>query len=374
MKHKKSHVEITQEAQQLPDGDPYSRVNLALIPLGQDAKKKRYWAVDESPRVYVSTNPWKVTATFVKLASTKEDYLKVIEDLKVNAPPPIKEGGRRPKTDIAHFALIKVLEGRVDAVDAELQRISRVQKKMLQKQLAAAQVAEMSMKGPRTRRSLRKPDYVYFNGEDEEEEEEEEFVDDNYDDRMDDEADFINDDPMSDEEEDEGGFGRRRPRRAAAIAGTERRRSTRTTVTNGHSNRNSNTEWRGERRSSRLGTTGDLWIDQPPLKRARIGGSATPSLHEEIMDLDPQPESSKATALRPNEVALPVIAGKKKSKFWFYAVEPIPDVAQGAEDPLSMAGPSRTVNGNGEIMNDSSSGDMSVSDRRESEYGSIGGS
>jgi hypothetical protein len=62
-----------------------------------------------------------VTATFVKISSSKEDYLKVIENLKENAPPPIKEGERRPKMDTAHFALITVLESRIEAVDAELQ-------------------------------------------------------------------------------------------------------------------------------------------------------------------------------------------------------------------------------------------------------------
>lgn len=46
MKHKKTNVEVAQEAQQLPDGDPYSKHNLMMVPLGQDAKKKRYWAVD----------------------------------------------------------------------------------------------------------------------------------------------------------------------------------------------------------------------------------------------------------------------------------------------------------------------------------------
>lgn len=45
-KHKKSNVEIAQEAQMLPDDDPFSRTSLVTIPLGQDAKKKRYWALD----------------------------------------------------------------------------------------------------------------------------------------------------------------------------------------------------------------------------------------------------------------------------------------------------------------------------------------
>ena len=46
MKHKKTNVELAQEAQQLPDSDPYAKTNLIMVPLGQDATKKRYWAVD----------------------------------------------------------------------------------------------------------------------------------------------------------------------------------------------------------------------------------------------------------------------------------------------------------------------------------------
>jgi rRNA pseudouridine-1189 N-methylase Emg1 (Nep1/Mra1 family) len=69
----------------------------------------------------MSTNPWKVSASFTKVASTKEDYLKIIEDLKENAPPPVKDGERRQKSDIAHVNLIKLLESRIEEVDAEIQ-------------------------------------------------------------------------------------------------------------------------------------------------------------------------------------------------------------------------------------------------------------
>jgi len=47
--------------------------------------------------------------------------LKVIEDLKENCPAPIKEGEKRPKSEVAHFTLITTLEGRIEAVDTELQ-------------------------------------------------------------------------------------------------------------------------------------------------------------------------------------------------------------------------------------------------------------
>lgn len=37
---------------------------------------------------------------------------------------------------------------------------------------------------------------------------------------------------------------------------------------------------------------------------------------------------SSAAALKPTEIAMEQVAGKKRSKFWVYAVEPIPGTAQ----------------------------------------------
>lgn len=42
---------------------------------------------------------------------------------------------------------------------------------------------------------------------------------------------------------------------------------------------------------------------------------------------------SGAAALKPTEIALEQIAGKKRSKFWVYAVEPIPGPAPPPPDP-----------------------------------------
>ena len=189
---------------------------------------------------------------------------------------------------------------------------------------------------------------------------------------MDDEADFINDEPLSDDDFEDGGYGRsRRPRRAAAVAGTERRRSTRTSVANANGSRNSHTEWRGERRSSRLGAPPDQLLDlPPPEKRSRTSASATPSLHEEPMDIDPDPPlPPKPATLRPNEVALPSVAGKKKSKFWFYAVEPVPGAPLHPTDSPPLAGPSG-LNGGGEPTNGSPHPAGQLGPERGGEYGS----
>ena len=177
---------------------------------------------------------------------------------------------------------------------------------------------------------------------------------------MDDEADFINDEPLSDDDFDDGGYAKpRRPRRAAALAGTERRRSTRTAVT-ANGSRSSHSEWRGERRSSRLGASTDQLLDLPAAAaRSHTTGSATPSLHDEPMEVDPDPsQSPKPLNLRPNEVAIPSVAGKKKSKFWFYAVEPVPGAPLPPTDGPPLAGPSGTKGGS-EPTNGSSHRDNS---------------
>lgn len=69
----------------------------------------------DSPRIYVSTNPWKITATFQTVSSTREEYLGVVEKLKSSSP-----GDRKGKLEQVHTALVKALESRIEIVDAEL--------------------------------------------------------------------------------------------------------------------------------------------------------------------------------------------------------------------------------------------------------------
>jgi hypothetical protein len=44
----------------------------------------------------------------------------VIENLKATAPPEVKKGQKRLRPETLHLALIKALEDRIDAIDAEL--------------------------------------------------------------------------------------------------------------------------------------------------------------------------------------------------------------------------------------------------------------
>jgi len=77
--------------------------------------------VADSPRIYVSTNPWKITATFQTISSTREEYIEAIESLKAAAPPAqLKKGQKRSKLEQAHLHLIAALEARIELIDAEL--------------------------------------------------------------------------------------------------------------------------------------------------------------------------------------------------------------------------------------------------------------
>ena len=73
----------------------------------------------DSPRLYTSTNPWKITATFHTISSTREEYIATIEKLKASAPPEPKKG-KRTKPEQSHLALIAALESRIEVIDAEL--------------------------------------------------------------------------------------------------------------------------------------------------------------------------------------------------------------------------------------------------------------
>jgi hypothetical protein len=68
----------------------------------------------------VSTNPWKVTATFQTISSTREEYIATIESLKKASSSSGKPGEKRPKTEANHLELIKLLEDRLENIDAEL--------------------------------------------------------------------------------------------------------------------------------------------------------------------------------------------------------------------------------------------------------------
>ncbi|KAJ7446470.1 hypothetical protein B0H11DRAFT_2084887 [Mycena galericulata] len=323
--------------------DPQSQGQLQLVPLGQDLRRKRYWAADDSPRLYVSTNPWKMTATFQTVASTREEYLLVLEELKASSPPELKKGEKRSKMEQSHLNLVTVLDGRLEAIDAELTRVEKARKKVEARNALLARVAQAEIRETRTRRQTRKPDYVYTNTDFDDEEDGDEYTyqeAEAYDDELDD--DFLNF-----RDDSEGPSNRR------ASTSNGRRRSTRTAVLNANGKREAVQEepwaqWRGERRSTRLGAPVETQLDlEPRNKRARTEDStmstgsvdaASTASHGAKNGL--KLKTSGAAALKPTEIALEQIAGKKRSKFWVYAVEPIPGAEpepQPPSDPVNGA-------------------------------------
>ncbi|KZV74826.1 hypothetical protein PENSPDRAFT_152821 [Peniophora sp. CONT] len=161
-KHKKKDVPDPPR----PDpSDPFSQESLNFSPLGQDAERKRYWVVDDSPRVYLSTNPWKITSAFEALSSTRPEYVALLERLRA-ATPPEDDGKKKKKGKAAvaesrreaHGQIVEKLTERLEVVDKEIARIDKARKKAQQRAILLAQA---EMRQTRTRRQTKRPDYVY---------------------------------------------------------------------------------------------------------------------------------------------------------------------------------------------------------------------
>ncbi|KAF5352367.1 hypothetical protein D9756_005980 [Leucocoprinus leucothites] len=401
-KHKKEKGAIT------PINPGMTRETLDFLPFGMDYKRERYWIVDDSPRIYTSTNPWRLTASFKAVSSTREEYLAIIEHLKSTLPK--SKGKKRLKSEQCHVDLIRNLEERIEMIDQELsvsqptlldsfipsfcavpcypfytrqhaimhlpfhsamlcimcvrwvshasrkskrlaptawnvevvddctypdsrndQRVAKVRKKIEQNRMLMVQA---ELRSTRTRRQAQKPDYVYYNQDSEA--------------STRDEYQFQEqeDDDFEDDEEREG----KGIRQKAPVA---TRRSTRMAVLNANGKREGSADsnldsWRGERRSARLGFRDPFDVDERPPKRARtkesttsIGSadasSTTSAQANDSMDTNEngigniKVKKTGAAALKPTEVAMEQVAGKKKSKFWVYAVEPIPGQYTDAE-------------------------------------------
>ncbi|KAL0951534.1 hypothetical protein HGRIS_008218 [Hohenbuehelia grisea] len=349
-KHKKKE---TKQATVTTD-ESKTQEALQFVPIGQDSNRKRFWVADDSPRVYVSTNPWKMTASFQAVSSTKEEYLQILEDLKASAPSEPKKGERRTKVELLHMSLITALEERIPAIDTELARVQRVRKRIENKK---SQFMLAEMRTTRTRRQTRRPDYVYTDTIESDDDADE------YIDRGDenDREEFDDDDFLNFRNDEANGSGSRR-------SSTATRRSTRTAVVNANGNREVAADgWGyipGERRSSRRHNADNLSDPEPPQKRARTVesiASDAPSVTSAASAVDADGlKQPGAAAVKSTEVAVEQVAGKKKSKFWYYAVEPIPgatphtdDTGGGAPQGEANGHNGHAANGNGPHGNSS---------------------
>jgi len=122
-------------------------------------------------------------------------------------------------------------------------------------------------------------------------------------------------------------MGRRRSTRTAAVSSTAKRSAADTDPL---------TQWRGERRSARLGAPQEVQLDELQSKRARtedtlsVKSGISDMAIDSPVDLPVAPvekplemKHSGAAAIKPTEVAMEQIGGRKKSRFWYYAVEPV---------------------------------------------------
>lgn len=106
-----------------------------------------------------------------------------------------------------------------------------------------------------------------------------------------------------------------------------RRRSQRTAVKNAN-NKRSGGDWRIERRSTRLNANADFAEDGPSsAKRARteersVSEGPSETMASPVVVNGTSSKKNGLTSVRDNEVVVEQIPGKKKSKFWYYAVEP----------------------------------------------------
>ncbi len=73
----------------------------------------------DSPRLYVSSNPWKTSSSFKAVANSKEEYMQVVEKLKSHPAPKMKRE-KWLKSEVSHVALVAALEERLPTIDNEL--------------------------------------------------------------------------------------------------------------------------------------------------------------------------------------------------------------------------------------------------------------
>ncbi|KAG8928346.1 hypothetical protein FRC03_009559 [Tulasnella sp. 419] len=352
--HRKRPEDIPKPALPPPD-DNFTKEKLQMIPIGLDAQRKRYWVVDDSPRLYRSGNPWKTTCPFEALSTTRDEYLAAVEKLK-DIPQAPKKNGKLGKFAIAQQELTKKLEGeQLGRIDSELLRLSKVQKRIrdrirdkeareAREALAAAQV---ELRSTRTRTRTQKVDYVYDmqsdDGDDAVRNRRRENGDKTYEDHFEGEeedADYFDD---MDDDDGEGGSSRQRTR-SGAIGSAQLRRSGRSTLK--RSLKESGNELKGERRSSQIAKTeeDDGDDDYRPAKRSRVSSvasSAGTSLNDDrsvngngdayrtaaaaISSLTVSGHNkASASSLRNNEKIVENVGGKRKSRFWYYAVETVP--------------------------------------------------
>ncbi|KAG9001913.1 hypothetical protein FRB94_004445 [Tulasnella sp. JGI-2019a] len=370
----------------VPPDPEHTKEKLEIEPIGQDLSKKRYWVIDDSPRIYMSGNPFKHGCKFNAIATSRDEYLAVAEALKAPQPSDDKDEKRLARWRGKQEEVVGALLGpQLLKVDAELQRVAIAKKKLLERRKAqeakdakAAQLAaETELRATRTRLRLSKVDYVYELGSDDERdrkdgifyddgEEVDELDDDAYDDGAESQAQQAQsegcsmngtttpgDDELSamdDDDNDSVKTGSKRKRKAPSKTnGTGRRRGGRGDLKQPSDDVGS--ERQPQRRSARRSAAEADGSDARVTKRLRgasVGSSITanasavvdPTTALSTLTINGKPSNGniKSSILKPGERVID-LAGKKKSKFWFYAVEAGPSVPSESDTPAQTETP-----------------------------------
>ncbi|KAH7107054.1 hypothetical protein BKA62DRAFT_685899 [Auriculariales sp. MPI-PUGE-AT-0066] len=332
--HRKTAQEIA--AERVPDEDPFSKKSLLMVPIGQDYSKRRYWVVDNSPRLYVSTNPWKLSAGFETVANTVAEYTDAIEKLRGEAPANPPSQAKAKKWYENHNQLIADLEARVVAIEQELARVERARAKAVRDARMQQQAAEF-----RVTRSRRQPNsnergtYEEPPSDDDASNEEVDGGDDYRQGRDDDSED---DDAAAAIEADDmsvaSGSAPRRSRRAATKASTNGTKRTRNVAQDV-------AIWQTEARRSTRQIAAALNAAETPEPSSEV--SLRPRKKRRMSESPPieLPANGgtypvlarQKRKIGENEKVVDQLAGRKKSKFWAYAIE----VPQSADDAHSDA-------------------------------------
>ncbi|KAG9051310.1 hypothetical protein FS837_009577 [Tulasnella sp. UAMH 9824] len=226
---------------------------LEIRPIGTDCDKKRYWAVDDSPRVWTSGNPWKNPCDMITVSSTRSELTSL--EASIRSSQPATESGpkaKRGRFALAHDALLGKLEEHIPRVDEELARVERAARKQREKQAVEARFAELAaMRETRSARAGRKQvDYRAIengNRQVDEDDDEEMLADE------DDETGTVS---SLSEYEDDVVTTRRSSRQSSRSVKTSRASSSAPSLTGQKRKSNptseNSLEWRGERRSTRI--------------------------------------------------------------------------------------------------------------------------
>ncbi|KIR57050.1 hypothetical protein I315_00211 [Cryptococcus gattii Ru294] len=149
--------------------------SISIEPLGQNRNRQRIWALDDSWRLYRSGNPFKRPCPMESFTHTRDDFFAYIAEVEEYGGQS-QEGTKKEKATSQHRRFIKgvqdekrlaeILKDRVERIEKEEARVQRAKRKIAQV-VQMQQAAEM--RSTRTRRPVRKVDYIYGNEDDDEE-------------------------------------------------------------------------------------------------------------------------------------------------------------------------------------------------------------